>query len=55
MRQESLDLLNKWFPEENWYLLSDTETINKLINLILEAQYKAEHETNQLRELIAVK
>ena len=55
MKQESKDLLNKWFPDENCYLLSETETINKLINLILEAQYESEYEVHQLRELIAVK
>lgn len=55
MNQESLDLLNKWFPEENWYLLSETETINKLIEMILEAQYESEYEVHQLRELIAIK
>ena len=55
MNQESLDLLNKWFPEENWYLLPETETINKLIQMVLEARYESEHETRQLRELIVLK
>ena len=55
MNQESLDLLNKWFPEENWYLLPETETINKLIEMVLAAKHEAEYETHQLRELIAVK
>ena len=55
MNQESLDLLNKWFPEENWYLLPETETINKLIEMVLAARYESEYEVHQLRELIAVK
>ena len=55
MNQESLDLLNKWFPEENWYLLSETESINLLIEMVLAARYESEYEAHQLRELIAVK
>ena len=55
MKQESLDLLNKWFPEENWDLLSETETINLLIEMILAARDEAEYKTHQLRELIAIK
>ena len=55
MKQESLDLLNKWLPEENWYLLSETETINKLIEMVFEEKYESEYEVHQLRELIAIK
>ena len=55
MKQESLDLLNKWLPEENWYLFSETETINKLIEMVLAARYESEYEAHQLRELIAIK
>ena len=55
MNQESLDLLNKWFPEENWYLLSEIETIIKLIELVLEEKYESEYRAHHLRELIAVK
>ena len=42
MKQESLDLLNKWFPDENWYLLSETEAINKLIEMIMFTRYELE-------------
>ena len=40
MKQESLDLLNKWLPEENWYLLSETGTINKLIEMVMFTKYE---------------
>ena len=55
MKQESLDLLNKWFPDENWYLLSEIEVINKLIEMVLAARHESEYEVHQLRELIAIK
>ena len=46
MNQESLDLLNKWFPEENWYLLSEKETINKLIEMVMFFEYEREDFSN---------